>query len=105
MMQLAMCIWYYSNTWRLRSPPVPFWFPSTVGIGAYSIAGARVGLPQGLLLSGVVAAAFQCLVLWPWITWRLIQSTNNAAAPSVFVLGAPISLVGVSFYAAAGTIQ
>ena len=74
---------------RLRAPPVPFWFPATVGIGATSIAGARVGIPEGLQVAALVLSATQCLVLWPWITWRLAHSRHAAPAPSVFVHAAP----------------
>ena len=63
---------------RLRAPPVPFWFPATVGIGATSIAGARVGIPEGLQVAALVLSATQCLVLWPWITWRLAHSRHAA---------------------------
>eukprot|EP00966_Prymnesium_polylepis_P219485 5077958-Prymnesium_polylepis.1 len=61
-------------------------------------------MPQWLQLGAFVLSAGQCVVLWPWITWRM-RSRDVAAAPSVFVHAAPISLVTLAFYAVAGSIQ
>ena len=108
--QMLMVCYYYCLNWRLKAPPVPFWFPSTVGVGALSVAGVRVGMPNGLRVFGAVFAAVQCAILWPWITWRMVKSPIGlmsdrqqsspivAPAPSAFVLAAPISLVGLAFF-------
>ena len=41
---LAMLFWYFFLTAKLRSPPVPYWFPATVGVGMAGIAGSKVGM-------------------------------------------------------------
>ena len=94
---LMVCYYYYLN-WRLKAPPVPFWFPPTVGVGAFSIAGVRVSMPVELQVFVALLSAVQCLFLWPWITWRMVKSRIVAPAPGAFVLAAPISLVGLAFF-------
>ena len=106
---LLVCYYYYLN-WRLKAPPVPFWFPPTVGVGAFSIAGVRVSMPVELQVFVALLSAVQCAILWPWITWRMVKSPIGlmsdrqqsspivAPAPSAFVLAAPISLVGLAFF-------
>ena len=65
-----MLIWYFYWTYRLRSPPVPYWFPATVGIGMVAIAGSKVGMASWLQearasLRGVEPTAQKCLTLPP----------------------------------------
>ncbi len=100
-LQSLMALWYLGWCARLRSPPVPFWFPATVGIGMSTVAGSRVGMSLGLQMSFFVLSAGLCIVLWPWITMRLLLSDRVSPAPSVAILAAPVSLVGLAYFACA----
>ena len=98
-LQSSMVLWYLGRCCYIRAPPVPFWFPATVGVGMSAIAGSRVGMALPLQLSFFCLSAGLCIVLWPWITCRLVQSDAVAPAPSVFILAAPVSLVGLAYFA------
>jgi len=97
--QLLMLIWYIGRCSYIRSPPVPFWFPATVGVGMSAVAGRRVAMDLWLEMAVLLLSAVLCAVLWPWIVYRLFRRDAVAPAPSVFVLGAPVSLVGLAYYA------
>jgi len=103
-LQFLMIVHYYTLNYRKRAPPVPFWFPATVGIGASTISGARVGLPQAWLVVTFSLSAAQCLLLWPWISFRLWRVHSSAPAPSVFIHAAPISLVSLAYFSLAGDL-
>ena len=96
-LQFAMLVWYIAWTAHLRSPPVPYWFPSTVGIGMAAIAGSKAGMAPWLQWTFLYLSGTLCAVEWPWITLRCLYSDRIAPAPSIFVHGAPVSLVSLVF--------
>ena len=96
-LQLAMLAWYFFWTHKQRSPPVPYWFPATVGIGMVGIAGSKVGMAPWLQQTAFWLSAMLCLLGWPWITARCAFSDRIAPAPSIFIHAAPISLVSLAF--------
>jgi len=98
-LQLLMVVWYLCWCYFVRSPPVPYWFPATVGVGMISIAGSKVGISRSFQLACFFLAALLCVVEWLWITARLYSSDRNAPAPSQFVHAAPVSLVALAFMA------
>ena len=98
-LQLAMLVWYLGWCWHIRSPPVPFWFPATVGVGMSVVAGGAVGMAPALQRFFLLLSCSLCALLWPWIAWRVARSDRIAPAPSVCVLAAPVSLVGLAFFA------
>ena len=96
-LQLAMLVWYLGWTYTKSSPPVPYWFPATVGIGMAGIAGSKVGMAPWLQQAAFWLSAALCLVEWPWITARCLFSDRIAPAPSIFIHAAPISLVSLAY--------
>ena len=96
-LQLGMLVWYLYWTSRKRSPPVPYWFPATVGIGMVGIAGSKVGMAPWLQRAALWVSAVLCLCEWPWITARCSFSDRIAPAPSIFIHAAPISLVSLVY--------
>ena len=96
-LQVAMLLWYLGWTAYVRSPPVPYWFPATVGVGAAGIAGSKVGMDPALQQAFFWLSAILCAIEWPWITARCLHSDRIAPAPSVFVHAAPVSLVSLAF--------
>ena len=95
--QVAMVVWYLSWAAWIRSPPVPFWFPPTVGVGMAGIAGAKVGMDRGLQRAFLYGSGLLCAIEWPWITARLTASDRVAPGPAVMVHAAPVSLVSLCF--------
>eukprot|EP00908_Phaeocystis_cordata_P016075 Transcript_27306.p2 GENE.Transcript_27306~~Transcript_27306.p2 ORF type:complete len:219 (+),score=56.14 Transcript_27306:771-1427(+) len=67
-----------------------------------AVAGAAVQMPAGLQICILGLSFSLCAVLWPWIALRLVRSDRVAPAPSVVVLAAPWSLVGLAFFATGG---
>jgi len=96
-LQTVMVLYYFFWTNKMKSPPVPYWFPATVGIGMSGIAGSKVGMDPVLQQVFFWVSAVLCAVEWPWITMRCLHTERIAPAPSIFVHGAPVSLVSLAF--------
>jgi hypothetical protein len=96
-LQLIMLVWFLFLANRSRTPPVPYWFPATVGVATAAIAGSKVGMHSNLQLFFFALAAALCLVEWPWITMRLAFSDRITPAPSIFVHAAPVSIVSIAY--------
>jgi tellurite resistance protein TehA-like permease len=96
-LQLIMLVWFLFLANRSRAPPVPYWFPATVGVATAAIAGSKVGMHSDLQLFFFALAATLCLVEWPWITMRLAFSDRITPAPSIFVHAAPVSIVSIAY--------
>ncbi len=96
-LQLIMLVWFLILASRSHVPPVPYWFPATVGVATAAIAGSKVGMHSDLQLFFFGLAAALCLVEWPWITMRLAFSDSIAPAPSIFVHAAPVSIVSIAY--------
>ena len=95
-LQLIMLVWFFFLANRSRAPPVPYWFPATVGIASAAIAGSKVAMHSDLQLAFFWLAAALCLVEWPWITLRLAFSDRITPAPSIFVHATPVSVVSLA---------
>jgi tellurite resistance protein TehA-like permease len=96
-LQLIMLVWFLILASRSQVPPVPYWFPATVGVATAAIAGSKVGMHSDLQLFFFGLAAALCLVEWPWITMRLAFSDSTSPAPSIFVHAAPVSIVSIAY--------
>lgn len=96
-LQLAMLTWFLVLSLRTRSPPAPYWFPATVGIGAAAIAGSKVAMHPDLQLFFFSLAAALCFIVWPWVTCRLASSDSASPAPSVFIHAAPLPVVALAY--------
>eukprot|EP00966_Prymnesium_polylepis_P262269 6058195-Prymnesium_polylepis.1 len=95
--------YFLSLSWMRRTPVEPFWFPATVSLATFAVAGAPIGephFPRGLLLFSLWTGTAVSGCLWPWCVYRTLRYPEKVAPdPSVFVLMAPVPFVTMAMFA------
>ena len=96
--QILMLCWYIAKHLR-NAHPAPNCFPATVGIGMTAIA-SRGLLPIWFQQyhPGMILSLACCVVLFPWVAYKMLTNNDFVMSPSTFVLAAPISLCMIAFY-------
>mmetsp|Transcript_8875 Transcript_8875/g.17391 ORF Transcript_8875/g.17391 Transcript_8875/m.17391 type:complete len:426 (-) Transcript_8875:152-1429(-) len=98
--QLVVGFAFLRRAFKDGLSPEPVWFPALVTVGQAAMSGSTLRIHPGIVAASVWTGIVVCVILIPWVTYRVSVSSKVAPSATVALVSAPASFMTVSIIAA-----
>jgi len=91
---------FLRRVFKDRLLPEPIFFPALVTVGQAAMSGAILHIHPWVVAASVWIGIGVCVILIPWVTYRVSLSSQVAPSATIALVSAPASFMTVSIIAA-----